>query len=143
LKKVLLGSNKEKLDEVYNEIEKDYYLLGCTAIEDQLQEKVPECIKDFISIGIKVWVLTGDKPDTSISVAFSAKLIDHEYRIFDFNNLVTKEMYLLKIFEYLEHIESNKNGKYGLILQTEELKIIQSDYELVDKVKFSLILLVL
>jgi magnesium-transporting ATPase (P-type) len=80
-------------------------------------------------------VLTGDKPDTSISVAFSAKLIDHEYRIFDFHNLNTKEMYLLKIFEYLEHVESNKNGKYGLILQTEELKMIQSDNELVDKVQ--------
>lgn len=133
-----MGTNREKLNEVYDEIEKDFTLLGCTAIEDQLQDKVPECIKDFIDIGIKVWVLTGDKPDTSVSVAFSSKLIDHEYRIFEFSNLDTKEMYQSKISEYLEQIEFNKKGKFGLILQTDEFKMIESDSELSDKVRYIL-----
>lgn len=36
-------------------------LLGVTAIEDRLQEGVPETIEILRKAGIKVWVLTGDK----------------------------------------------------------------------------------
>lgn len=36
-------------------------LLGVTAIEDQLQEGVPETIDLLQQAGLKVWVLTGDK----------------------------------------------------------------------------------
>lgn len=38
-----------------------FQLLGVTAIEDQLQEGVPETIALLQQAGIKVWVLTGDK----------------------------------------------------------------------------------
>ena len=36
-------------------------LLGATAIEDKLQDGVPDAIANLIRAGIKVWVLTGDK----------------------------------------------------------------------------------
>lgn len=36
-------------------------LLGVTAIEDRLQEGVPETIEILRKAGVKVWVLTGDK----------------------------------------------------------------------------------
>ena len=36
-------------------------LLGATAIEDRLQEGVPETIKMLREAGLKIWVLTGDK----------------------------------------------------------------------------------
>jgi len=35
----------EKIDATYDEIEKGLQILGCTAIEDKLQENVPETIK--------------------------------------------------------------------------------------------------
>lgn len=35
------------------------YLLGATALEDKLQDLVPECIDDFLKAGVKVWMLTG------------------------------------------------------------------------------------
>lgn len=38
-----------------------FQLLGVTAIEDQLQEGVPETIGLLQQAGLKVWVLTGDK----------------------------------------------------------------------------------
>ena len=68
-------------------MENEYYLLGCSAIEDELQDKVPEVIQNFIDIGIKVWVLTGDNPDTSISIAFSSNLINSSFTILDFKDL--------------------------------------------------------
>lgn len=38
-----------------------FQLLGVTAIEDRLQEGVPETIALLQQAGLKVWVLTGDK----------------------------------------------------------------------------------
>lgn len=36
-------------------------LLGATAIEDKLQDGVPETISKLAKADIKIWVLTGDK----------------------------------------------------------------------------------
>ena len=51
----------ELVDAVYEEIERDMILLGATAIEDKLQDGVPETIANLALAGIKIWVLTGDK----------------------------------------------------------------------------------
>lgn len=51
----------DKLDAIYEEIEKDMTLLGTTAIEDKLQDGVPQTIANLGLAGIKIWVLTGDK----------------------------------------------------------------------------------
>lgn len=59
--KLSMVDRAAKLDEVGELIEKDLCLLGCTAIEDKLQEGVPQCIKTLATAGIRLWVLTGDK----------------------------------------------------------------------------------
>lgn len=51
----------EKLDAIYEEIETEMVLLGVTAIEDKLQDGVPQAIANLMLAGIKIWVLTGDK----------------------------------------------------------------------------------
>ncbi len=56
-----LVDRDDKLSEVYEEIETDMVLLGATAIEDKLQDGVPDCIANLAQAGIKIWVLTGDK----------------------------------------------------------------------------------
>ncbi|OWM67047.1 hypothetical protein CDL15_Pgr000499 [Punica granatum] len=56
-------------------IESNLSLLGATAIEDKLQEGVPETIESLRQAGIKVWVLTGDKQETAISIGLSCKLL--------------------------------------------------------------------
>lgn len=56
-------------------IERDLVLLGCTAIEDKLQEGVPECIETLAKAGIKIWVLTGDKLETAINIAYGNNLM--------------------------------------------------------------------
>jgi phospholipid-translocating ATPase len=54
------------LETVSDEIEHDLRLLGATAIEDRLQDGVPETIADLKAAGIKLWVATGDKLETAI-----------------------------------------------------------------------------
>ncbi|KAL4309392.1 hypothetical protein GQ457_01G035900 [Hibiscus cannabinus] len=56
-------------------VECNLNLLGATAIEDKLQEGVPEAIEALRQAGIKVWVLTGDKQETAISIGLSCKLL--------------------------------------------------------------------
>lgn len=43
-------------------------LIGATAIEDKLQEGVPETIANLAKADIKIWVLTGDKQETAINI---------------------------------------------------------------------------
>lgn len=59
-----------KLMQVAELIEKDLILIGCTAIEDKLQDGVPSCIETLSRAGIKIWVLTGDKMETAINIAY-------------------------------------------------------------------------
>lgn len=56
-------------------VENNLCLLGASAIEDKLQKGVPEAIESLRTAGIKVWVLTGDKQETAISIGFSSKLL--------------------------------------------------------------------
>ncbi|GAV70384.1 E1-E2_ATPase domain-containing protein/HAD domain-containing protein, partial [Cephalotus follicularis] len=56
-------------------IECNLNLLGATGIEDKLQDGVPEAIESLRQAGIKVWVLTGDKQETAISIGLSCKLL--------------------------------------------------------------------
>lgn len=72
---------EERIDELNEELETDLILLGGTAIEDRLQEKVPESISILSEAGIKLWVLTGDKIETAINIGFSCNLLSNEMKL--------------------------------------------------------------
>jgi len=69
---------EDKLDAVSDMIERDLTLLGGTAIEDRLQDGVPDAIALLAQAGIKLWVLTGDKVETAINIGFSCNLLDND-----------------------------------------------------------------
>ena len=71
------GRNEE-MAKVAAFVEKDLELVGATAIEDALQDEVPGVIRDLLSCGIKLWVLTGDKMETAINIGYSCKLLQEE-----------------------------------------------------------------
>uniref|UniRef100_A0A8C7RUS4 Phospholipid-transporting ATPase n=1 Tax=Oncorhynchus mykiss TaxID=8022 RepID=A0A8C7RUS4_ONCMY len=64
-----------KMEESYELIERNLQLLGATAIEDKLQDKVPETIETLLRAGIKIWILTGDKQETAINIGHSCRLL--------------------------------------------------------------------
>ncbi|KAK4842614.1 hypothetical protein QYF36_024787 [Acer negundo] len=71
-----VSADRETLiDEVTEKIEKDLILLGATAVEDKLQNGVPDCIDKLAQAGIKIWVLTGDKMETAINIGFACSLL--------------------------------------------------------------------
>ncbi|XP_006017133.1 probable phospholipid-transporting ATPase VA isoform X2 [Alligator sinensis] len=66
-------------------IEKNLHLLGATGVEDRLQEGVPETIANLRKAGLQIWVLTGDKQETAINIAYACKLLDHDEEIITLN----------------------------------------------------------
>eukprot|EP00047_Mylnosiga_fluctuans_P006561 m.247712 g.247712 ORF g.247712 m.247712 type:complete len:1182 (-) comp15473_c0_seq1:193-3738(-) len=72
----------QKLDDAAELIEKNLFLLGATAIEDRLQDNVPDTIHKLKAAGIKVWMLTGDKLETAINIGFSCKLLSSKMKLF-------------------------------------------------------------
>uniref|UniRef100_A0A8D2P5E6 Phospholipid-transporting ATPase n=1 Tax=Zosterops lateralis melanops TaxID=1220523 RepID=A0A8D2P5E6_ZOSLA len=66
-------------------IEKNLHLLGATGIEDRLQDGVPETIASLRKAGLQIWVLTGDKQETAVNIAYACKLLDHDEEIITLN----------------------------------------------------------
>lgn len=62
----------EEIDKANELIEHSLTILGATALEDKLQEGVPEAIETLHKAGIKLWILTGDKVQTAIEIGMCA-----------------------------------------------------------------------
>ncbi|XP_041890476.1 phospholipid-transporting ATPase ID isoform X3 [Corvus kubaryi] len=68
-------AREDHLAQLYDEVEHDMMLLGATAIEDKLQQGVPETIAILTLANIKIWVLTGDKQETAVNIGYSCKML--------------------------------------------------------------------
>eukprot|EP01040_Poterioochromonas_malhamensis_P018454 gene18454-21559_t len=64
-----------RIEDLEDMIEQGLILIGATAIEDRLQDGVPECIAELAKAGINIWVLTGDKEETAINIAVACNLV--------------------------------------------------------------------
>jgi phospholipid-translocating ATPase len=69
-----LVDRQNRIEEAGELIEQGFDLAGATAIEDKLQAGVPETIDKLRRANIKVWMLTGDKRETAINIAHSARI---------------------------------------------------------------------
>ncbi|XP_060055211.1 phospholipid-transporting ATPase FetA-like isoform X2 [Erinaceus europaeus] len=135
----LSSENRErKIAIIYEEIEKDLTLLGATAIEDKLQDGVPETIATLEKAKIKIWVLTGDKQETAVNIAYACNLFeDNMDEVFimegqDFETIrqelrsarhkmkldPTLESYLLtsKPKPFFRILEEVPNGNFGMVI---------------------------
>uniref|UniRef100_A0A673NCN2 Phospholipid-transporting ATPase n=1 Tax=Sinocyclocheilus rhinocerous TaxID=307959 RepID=A0A673NCN2_9TELE len=75
-----LEDREAKLDAIYEEIEKDLLLLGASAVEDKLQDGVPQTIEQLAKADIKIWVLTGDKQETAENIGYSCNMLREEMK---------------------------------------------------------------
>lgn len=73
-----LVNRADELDKAAEMIEQNLFLLGATAIEDRLQDGVPDTIHTLQEAGIRVWVLTGDRQETAINIGYSCRLLNEE-----------------------------------------------------------------
>uniref|UniRef100_A0A672YKF3 Phospholipid-transporting ATPase n=1 Tax=Sphaeramia orbicularis TaxID=375764 RepID=A0A672YKF3_9TELE len=82
-----IADREALLEKLYDQMERELQLLGLTAIEDRLQEGVPETIALLQQAGLNVWVLTGDKKETAVNIGYSCKLLDSDTTILEWHEL--------------------------------------------------------
>ncbi|XP_005406394.1 PREDICTED: phospholipid-transporting ATPase IB-like [Chinchilla lanigera] len=117
----------QRLEACYDAIEKEFLLLGATAIEDLLQAHVPETISALLKASIKIWILTGDKQETAIHIAYSCKLISgHMPRILLNANSVQETHHM--IHQNCQDLGDmlDKENDVALIIDGETLKYAMS-----------------
>ena len=112
----------KKMEEFQDEIEKDLVLIGCTAVEDKLQDKVPSVIADLIDANIKVWMLTGDKLETAENIGFSCKLVQDDFKKIYLRNEKKRKIGQNELQEEYDRIvqelkQKKENEKYCLIVE--------------------------
>lgn len=56
-----IEDREQAIDKANEMIEHSLHILGATALEDKLQEGVPEAIEMLHRAGIKLWILTGER----------------------------------------------------------------------------------
>ena len=96
--KELRRNNKpNQIDRWEFELEHGLILQGATAIEDSLQEGVPEALEELSNAGIHVWMITGDKVGTAKNIAVACNLLRlPDMKLIEFtkeavdNNLLSK-----------------------------------------------------
>ncbi|GEQ69327.1 hypothetical protein JCM33374_g2998 [Metschnikowia sp. JCM 33374] len=86
-----LTDRDARVEAVADSIERELVLLGGTAIEDRLQDGVPESIATLGNAGIKLWVLTGDKVETAINIGFSCNLLGNDMDLLVLKTEISKD----------------------------------------------------
>lgn len=113
---------EDKLETVSDAIERDLNLIGGTAIEDRLQEGVPDTISLLADAGIKLWVLTGDKVETAINIGFSCNLLSNEMDLIVFK--MEEDTITSAEAELDKHL-----AEFGITGSDEELKAARKNHE--------------
>ncbi|CAD8064402.1 unnamed protein product [Paramecium sonneborni] len=126
-----LGSgDSEKLqNELINQIEKNLTLIGATAVEDKLQEDVPETLADFLKANINVWMLTGDKLETAENIGRSCNLLQDNMDVFT----LTPGCETIIIFnDIADHIMNKNSTKRAIIIEGMVLGALIDDQNLMN-----------
>uniref|UniRef100_A0A8C5GFN2 Phospholipid-transporting ATPase n=1 Tax=Gouania willdenowi TaxID=441366 RepID=A0A8C5GFN2_GOUWI len=110
--KLALQDREQRLAQAYDIIERDFVLLGATAVEDRLQEKAADTIESLHKAGMKVWVLTGDKMETAAATCYASKLFRRTTQILELTKKRTEEQSLHDVmFELNRTVLSNRSLK--------------------------------
>lgn len=126
-----LENREERLEEVADKIERDLTLIGGTAIEDRLQDGVPDTIALLGDAGIKLWVLTGDKVETAINIGFSCNLLHNDMDLLRIQ-IEEDESGSSSQEDYLALAEEQLNAglaKFKMTGSDAELKLARKDHE--------------
>ncbi|KAB7494597.1 putative phospholipid-transporting ATPase VD [Armadillidium nasatum] len=114
-----LANREVKLLESYNKIEINMQLLGATGIEDRLQDGVPETVQALRKAGINVWVLTGDKQETAINIAYSCALFSQNMEILKLNGH-TKDQTEHTLASFVNQVEMEEEAYFrGLSIRSD------------------------
>ena len=104
-----------RIETLEDEIENNLLLVGATAIEDRLQDGVPECIESLVNAGVNIWMLTGDKEETAINIAVACNLVRPtkymDHIIVNTSTCPTRQSMMDKFTEEISRYENDRNKR--------------------------------
>ncbi|KNE56614.1 HAD ATPase, P-type, family IC [Allomyces macrogynus ATCC 38327] len=121
-----LVNRGDALMEVAEAIEKDLVLLGATAIEDKLQDGVPETIATLAKANLKLWVLTGDRQETAINIGFSCRLLTPSMVLLIINE-PSPAAIARRIDEHKATMAADPDAEYALVIEGASLAHVLPD----------------
>ncbi|XP_062832877.1 phospholipid-transporting ATPase IF isoform X7 [Anolis carolinensis] len=127
--KTALQQREERLAEVYDFIEKDLEILGATGVEDKLQDKVQETIEALRLAGIKVWVLTGDKHETAVSVSLSCGHFHRTMNILELVQHKSDSTCAEQLTQLARRIKEDHVIQHGLVVDGTSLSLALRQHE--------------
>ncbi|CAJ0580954.1 unnamed protein product, partial [Mesorhabditis spiculigera] len=119
---VMIEGRKKALEEAAERIEKNMKLVGATAIEDKLQEYVPETIQALMAADIHVWMLTGDKRETAINIAHSCALVNQNTELLIVDKTTYDDTYhkLIQFVDRAKQLEEQKR-EFAMVIDGKSL----------------------
>ncbi|XP_069474757.1 phospholipid-transporting ATPase IF isoform X2 [Ambystoma mexicanum] len=124
-----LQQREERLIDAFNFVEQDLEILGATGVEDKLQDKVQETIDALRRAGIKIWVLTGDKHETAVSVSLSC---GHFHRTMNILELVQKKSAnecAEQLRQLARRLKEDHVIQHGLVVDGSSLSLALREHE--------------
>jgi phospholipid-translocating P-type ATPase (flippase) len=117
------ADRETKFEQLASKVEDEGFgLVGCTAVEDKLQENVPETIVRLARAQIKLWVLTGDKQETAIEIGRSTNLLTPNMNMHILNCSTEYDMNA-RLDQCLAD-SSNSDAKQGLVVDGATLNFV-------------------
>ncbi|XP_066474828.1 phospholipid-transporting ATPase IF isoform X1 [Tiliqua scincoides] len=127
--KTALQQREERVTEVFNFIERDLVILGATGVEDKLQDKVQETIEALRLAGIKVWVLTGDKHETAVSVSLSCGHFHRTMNILELVQHKSDSTCAEQLRQLARRIKEDHVIQHGLVVDGTSLSLALRQHE--------------
>lgn len=97
-----------------------------------MQDGVGDTIQSLKDAGIKVWVLTGDKIETAINIAYSCKLLNSGMKINIIDKKQTKEIHE-QIREIQNQFDDNNSQEKAIIVNGDALLKISENKEIITR----------
>lgn len=117
----------EREAKVVSKMETYMRFVGVTAVEDRLQQGVPEAIRTIKAGGIRFWVLTGDKVETAVEVARSCGLFLDGMALAFVKGATSQEHTFEMVLAASETLAGNPTVDSGIVLDGSTLEYILKD----------------
>ena len=118
-----LDRREARVMAVYDRLEAGLVILGATAIEDRLQQGVGDTLEALTRAGVRVWILTGDKKETAVSISLASGHLDPDMELADLTGLSTSGLLTSKLQSFHDQAKLNQ-GRVGLIVDGETFAMI-------------------
>ena len=125
-----LVNRQERIEAAADLIEQGFDLAGATAIEDKLQQGVPETIDKMRRANMKIWMLTGDKRETAINIAHAARICKPFSEIYVLDVLVDGDNLQERIASTLVDVGRGMMPHSVVVIDGHTLSVVESQEDM-------------